>query len=147
MSSRKLNRRLLIVAYESCGPEELSCRARERADPDTTIQFVAPVRLARAWERDEGDARRSAVEKLGEVVASLRREGLTAAARVGSADPVAAIDEALADFPADEILMFTGPDQDSWWLHKTMLERAHERFRLQIVQVVINPPRRLAEVA
>jgi hypothetical protein len=140
-------RRLLIVADESCGLRELRRGARERADDHTAIRLVVPVKMLRVWFRDEGEARSSARDRLDEVLDGLRRDGVTATGHLGGVDPVTAIAEALADFPADEILIFTGPDEESWWLHKETLERAHARFQLPIAQVVLNPPRDLAAVA
>jgi hypothetical protein len=147
VSRGKRTHRLLIVADESCGARELCRGAAERADAHTTIRLVAPVRLSRGWPTDDDDSCRSAREKLGETLARLRRYGVTADARLGSGEPVAAIEDALVDFAADEILFFTGPDRDSWWLHKEALERVYARFHLPTAHVVLNPPRELSGAA
>ena len=143
MNSRTPVHRLLIVFEADCGAEELCRGARERADVHTSIRFVAPVKVARSWSAEEINARRSARAKLDEALECLRQQGVTATAHLGSADPVAAIGDALADFPADEVLIFTGPDPESWWLHKEVVERAHVRFRLPTAQVVLKPRREL----
>lgn len=128
--------------YASCAAVLVSGRTRVRRSDS-----LCPSRCRERGLSDAAEARSCAREKLDETLGCLRRHGVTAAGRLGSADPVAAIAEALADFPADEILIFTGPDEDSWWLHKETLERAHARFQPPIAQVVLNPPRALAEVA
>jgi hypothetical protein len=105
----KCTRRLLIFADGSCGLPELRRGAHERSNDHTAIRLVVPLKMSREWFRDEGEARRSAREELDEILDGLRRDGVTATGQVGSADPEAAIEEALADFPADEIMIFTGP--------------------------------------
>ena len=44
------------------------------------------------------------------------------------ADPLAAIEDALATFPADEILLVTNPEDRQNWLGEGVVSDARERF-------------------
>jgi hypothetical protein len=61
------------------------------------------------------------VERLGE-------EGVDAAGDTGEADPLLAIQDALATFEADEIVLFTHAGGDVNWMEEGMVEDAEERF-------------------
>lgn len=73
-------------------------------------------------------------ESLAEIRASpaVRGEGL-----VGDADPILAIDDALYDFPADEILIVTHPEGRARWMEDDLFERASQRFRQPIRHFVV----------
>src|SRR5665213_3534996 len=58
-------------------------------------------------------------------------------AEVGDADPVRAIEDALREFPADEVLVVTRPDEDASWLESGSGEIAQNRFRLPVRHVTV----------
>jgi nucleotide-binding universal stress UspA family protein len=89
---------LLIVALDSAVPDDV---------PDAEVLVVAPALNSwlRRWTSDEDDARRRAEERVAAFVDSLARRGIHAESRIGDADPVQAIADALATFPADEIVI------------------------------------------
>ena len=63
---------------------------------------------------------------------------MAARGAVGDSNPVQAIEDALAEFPADEIVISTHPPERSNWLEKKTVERARERFDLPITHVVVD---------
>jgi hypothetical protein len=58
-------------------------------------------------------------------------------ARVGDADPLKAIEDALRTFPADELIVVTLGDQDAGWLEKGSGEKALDRFALPVTHLVV----------
>jgi hypothetical protein len=58
-------------------------------------------------------------------------------ARVGDSDPVKAIEDALREFPADEVLVVTRPDDDASWLEEGSGETAQTRFRVPVSLLTI----------
>ena len=89
---------VLIVALEAALPAEVS---------EAEVLVVAPAlnsRLRR-WLSDEDEARRRAEQLAGAFVDLLARGGVHAEGRVGDADPLLAIADALPTFPADEIVI------------------------------------------
>ena len=67
-----------------------------------------------------------------------RRSGLRARGQVGDSEPLVAIEDALAEFPADEIVISTHPPQRSRWLEHGVVERAREEVDLPVTHVVVD---------
>ena len=80
----------------------------------------------------------AAEERLAESVDALRAVGIGAAGAVGDSDPVQAIEDALVEFEATEIVISTHPPERSNWLEKRVVERATERFEIPIAHVVVD---------
>jgi hypothetical protein len=115
---------LIIVALDTASPTEV---------PDAQILVVVPAlnsRLRR-WLSDEDAARRRAGERAAAFVDRLEQMGLHAEGRVGDADPLLAIADALATFPADEIVVAAQSEQ-SGRLADELVARARDRFGLPI---------------
>ena len=100
--------------------------------PRGRLLVVAPAvnsRLRR-WASDEDRARRGAAERLSVHLAQLERRGLHAEGRVGDADSLLAIGDALATFPADEIVIAGAvPDVEK------LIARARKRFQVPTTRV------------
>jgi len=113
---------LLIVALDTAIPAAL---------PDAEILVVVPALNSRLrhWLSDEDAARRRAAERAAEIVDRLERTGAHAEGRVGDADPLLAIADALPTFPADEILIAARPEW-STPLADELVTRARNRFGL-----------------
>jgi hypothetical protein len=58
-------------------------------------------------------------------------------AQVGDSDPVKAIEDALREFPADQVLIITRPDDDAPWLEEGSGETAQTWFRLPVSVVTL----------
>ena len=96
---------------------------------------VAPAlnsRLRR-WVSDEDAARRRAEERLGTLVDRLRPITGHVEGRVGDADPLLAIGDALATFPADEIVVAAGAEYSTGRALE-LVARARERFALPVLR-------------
>jgi hypothetical protein len=55
---------------------------------------------------------------------------------VGDPDPLIAVADALAVFPADEIIVSTHPPGRSNWLEKDLIERLQDRHRQPVTHLV-----------
>jgi nucleotide-binding universal stress UspA family protein len=97
--------------------------------PDADVLVVAPALNSRLrhWMSDEDDARRRAEDRVAAFVERLERSGIHAQGRVGDADPLLAIADALSTFPADEIVIAAG---DTNGLVDKLAARARKRFAL-----------------
>jgi nucleotide-binding universal stress UspA family protein len=114
---------VLIIALEAVMPAGVS---------EAEVLVVAPAlnsRLRR-WVSDEDDARRRAEKLAGTFVDLLERSGVHAKGRIGDADPLLAITDALPIFPADEIVIAGRPER-SRGLDK-LVSRVRDRFALPI---------------
>lgn len=149
--------RLLVVANETAGAGALAA-AIAGFDPATTeVLVVAPALTGRLrfWADDDWAARSFARERLHACLDTLAVRGHDANGQVGDADPLLAIEDALAVFPADEILLVTHPPGASNWLERRLVERTIERFGRTVAHLVVEPvapagrrpPARLVPVA
>jgi hypothetical protein len=109
---------LLILALDNSLPAQV---------PDADVLVVAPAlnsRLRR-WLSDEDGARRRAQDRAAALVDRLEQRGVHAEGRVGDADPLLAIADALPTFAADEIVIAGRPESST-----RLVSRAHDRFAL-----------------
>jgi hypothetical protein len=113
---------LLIVALDAAIPAQA---------PDAEILVVVPALNSRLrhWLSDEDAARRRAEERAAAIVDRLEQSGVHAEGRVGDADPLLAIADALPTFPADEIVIAVKPER-STRLADELVKRARDRFGL-----------------
>jgi hypothetical protein len=101
--------RVLVVANETCAGRALIEELRGRVGPRSDVLVVAPAlnsRLRHMFADTDG-AYAAAEERLAESVEALRAVGIPAAGAVGDSDPVQAIEDALAEFEATEIVIST----------------------------------------
>jgi GABA permease len=131
--------RILVIANRTCPCPILADEvARRAADGPIDVLVVAPALNSRLrhWVSDVDGAVARARERLDLAVAELRARGISARAEVGDANPVLAIDDALAIFPAEEIVLVTFPPGESNWLERGLVEKARARFDLPITHLV-----------
>jgi hypothetical protein len=78
------------------------------------VLVLAPARIGflDRWASDLERARREAQQNLVITVASLAKAGLAAEARVGDEDLVQAVEDALGEFAATDVVLVTGGDAE-----------------------------------
>ena len=121
--------RLLIVAGQSAsGPEELPLAVRELIRAADEILVVTPELPTRfEWlVSATDDAREQADERLQAVLGHLEDLGAEARGTVGADDPLLAFEDALADFPADQILIALRPSDRAAWQERGLLHEVQE---------------------
>lgn len=79
---------------------------------------------------------RAAHERVAAAVGELHSRGVNARGEVGDAEPLHAIEDALVNFDAEEILLSTHPPGRSHWLEKGLVEQARERFEAPVTHLV-----------
>ncbi len=114
--------KVLIVVLDPVIPEEV---------PDGEVLVVAPALNSRLrhWLSDDDAARRLAEERVAAFVELLEQGGVHAEGRVGDADPLQAIADALRTFAADEIVIAAWPER-STRLADELAARVRDRFAL-----------------
>ena len=119
-------RHVLVVALDPAVPDRLA---------DADVLVVAPARNTwlRHWVSDEDSARRRAEGCAAWLVARLRRTAAHVEGRIGDADPLLAIADALATFPADEIVLAAGAEYSTGRALE-LVARARERFALPVLR-------------
>ena len=69
---------------------------------------------------------------------AVEEAGLKARGEVGDSDPNVAIEDALRQFPADEIIISTHPPERSRWLEHGVVQRARDEIDLPVTHVVVD---------
>jgi len=87
------------------------------------------------WVSDPDDAIAEATSAETETVGALEREGVKAEGEVGESDPAQAIDDALATFAADRIVIFSHPEGDRDYREDESLKN---RWPIPITHAVIS---------
>jgi GABA permease len=132
-------RRVLVVANETIGSEELLSAISTRALLDKTSFLVVCPALnsaLKAWTSDEDGARAAAQERLDEMLSRLGSVGIDARGTVGDSDPLVAIEDAVRTFQPDEIVISTHPPGSSKWHEQGVVESARARFDVPVDNVV-----------
>lgn len=134
-------KRVLVVADVGCEGSEACPLILSRLDRDANpeVLVVAPTIASplRHLFDDEARERASARLRLHEVVALLRHEGVNAQGMIGSDLPLEAIQDALAVFPATEIVVIAPPEDASAWSERNLVERARSTFARPVTQVAL----------
>ena len=127
--------RLLVIAPEHVAPEQLADVVDEDLH-DAEIRVVTPAlndsRLA-FWVSDPDEAIAKAESAEEETVGRLRAEGIDAAGKTGESDPMVALEDALATFPADRIVIFRHPAGEEAYLEDDVIDAAREHVGIPVV--------------
>jgi hypothetical protein len=130
--------RILALASEPISADALRSALGEDAG-DAEVLVVAPALMSRRRfilsDPDPAIARAEEVQE--ETVERLSEEGIDAAGDTGEADPLLALEDALATFEADEIVLFTHAQGKRNWLEEGVVEQAEARFRQPVRHLVI----------
>ena len=107
------SRRVLIVSTVELGGDAVE---RLVGDDAITKVVVPQVRQSRLqWLANDEDRAHEVAQRASERMAA-ESPGMTVAAEAGDSDPLLAIEDALADFAADELVVVTRSDEDAGWL-------------------------------
>jgi hypothetical protein len=107
------SRVLVLIADEICG----RCLARELTDrgegaAGTVVIMIAPALVhsaTAAWTDDIDASIAEAERKVDASVALLRRQGYATVGKVGDSNPIRAIEDGLAEFAPDSVIVATHP--------------------------------------
>jgi nucleotide-binding universal stress UspA family protein len=89
------------------------------------------------WVSDSDEAIAEAEEAQTETVERLEEDGVDAAGETGESEPAVAIQDALATFAADRIVVFSHPDGDRDYREDEGLADAEQRFGVPVVHALI----------
>jgi hypothetical protein len=133
--------RILVVANETVGGEALREQIERRGEGQRSRVLVVSPALnspLRHWASDEDPARAQARKRLDASLERLRQSGIEADGKVGDAEPLQAIEDAVRTFGPDEIIISTHPEGRSHWLERGVVSGARERFAVPITHVVVD---------
>jgi GABA permease len=142
----------LVVANQTLGGAQLMDEVRRRAAAGPSSFYVvvpntrsvdaarasgaalAPATVTVSAEEDHR-ATLISESRLHQALTQLRAEGLDARGDLGDAEPLTAIEDALAVEQFDEIIISTLPSGISHWLGMDLPSRAERKFKLPVTTV------------
>jgi len=135
------SRRILVIANETVGGDELRTLLERKAEGVAEEMLLVCPALnsrVRTWTSDEDPARAEAQSRLDASLARLGEAGVSVRGEIGDGDPLQALEDALREFPADEIVVSTHPPGRSHWLEQGVVEQARHRYDVPITHVVVD---------
>jgi hypothetical protein len=132
-------RRVLVIANQTATSWPLInelCAQAKRGPAQFHLVVPALNSHLRHWLSDTDDAVLAAHRRGEDALARLKSHGLPISMEVGDSVPLLAIGDALAQFPADEIVISTLPPARSHWLEHDLVELARGRFDVSVRHLI-----------
>ncbi len=130
-----------MLTSEPISAAQLSAGLPGDLDPsDVELMIVAPALQSSAlrfWLSDADDAIERARRTEEETVQRLSEQGVQAEGDTGESDPEQAIQDALESFPADQILVFTHPEDEQHYREDIDVAALEQRFGLPVKQAML----------
>jgi hypothetical protein len=128
--------RVLLVVDDACTTSDLQSLAGAQGESGTSVFVVAPAVSSRvARLTGDEDAYAHAQEQVDGTVRALTELGYEARGHVGSHDPLQATDEALREFPADEIVFVLHGGDEAKWLEQGIVEIGRRRYSVPVSEL------------
>lgn len=133
-------RKILALVSEPISAEVLKNAVGGEEAEQAEVLVVAPAlndSKVRFWASDPDGSIERAEEVAEESVERMNEEGLDAAGDTGESDPLLALQDALATFEADEIVLCTRPGGELNWLEEGVVEEVRARFERPVRHIEI----------
>jgi hypothetical protein len=144
-------KRILIIASEAVAdrPGGVPEAVRTQVLAAEEVRVVGPTLTSRlqSWTSDIDTAASSADDRVRAIVESIQTTGQRASrGSVGDEDPLQAIADALAVFPADALILAVHTPATQNRRERRLGERAGARFKLPVTEMLIDDEGRVVAV-
>jgi hypothetical protein len=133
--------KLLVITSEPISAQQLRGALPDGVDAeDAEVMVVAPAlheSALRFWVSDADKAIAEADEVRRETVAKLGDEGIAAHGDMGESDPMMAIQDSLATFDADRIVLFTHGNSGQEYREDLDPAEIEQRFGLPVDRATV----------
>lgn len=127
---------LIVAAQEVEAPDDVgrivhAARLDNGAGGESEVRVLVPARIGflDRWTSDVEGARHRAQQRLVATVAALAKAGVAAEARVGDEDVVQAIEDQLQSYPATDVVLVSGGEDDADDAAGELRSRLQAEFR------------------
>ena len=136
-------KRLLIIANDLIGerpaevPEDVKRQIREADE----VQVVAPILTStmQSWVSDIDGAALEADQRMQALVDGIHASGQVATrGEVGDENELHAVDDALADFPADALIVAVHAPAVANWHEQGFSDQVRARFDLPVTEILLD---------
>jgi len=130
--------KLLVLATDPVDAEDV-----RKALPDDDLDRAEVLVVSPAvnespvafWVSDSDEAIADAESAAEQTAAQLRERGAQARATAGDSEPLVALEDALATYPADRVLVFVRADDRARYREEDVLGEAEQRFGVPVTEV------------
>ena len=137
-----MSKKILALVSEPVSADALRSAVGEEDAKNAEVLVVAPALNTRTrFILADPDPAIDRAESIQEETAERLTEGgvdAAPAAAAGEEDPLLALQDALATYDADEVVLFTHASGDQNWLEDGLVDKAKQRFDAPVRHVVID---------
>ena len=132
---------LLVLADEPVDAARVRAALPDEADlDDARVLVVAPARNQSTlafWMSDSDEAIADARSTADRTAADLGEGGARARATTGDSEPLVALQDALATFQADRVVVFVRGDDAARYRENDVVGEAERRFGVPVTEVTV----------
>jgi hypothetical protein len=144
-------KRVLIIANEAVAdrPAGVPEVVRRQVLEAEEVRVIAPTLTTRlqSWASDIDAAASAADKRMHAIVGSIDASGQPATrGLVGDEDPVQAVADALAEFPADALILAVHAPDAANWRERRFADKVRERFNLPVTEMLLDREGRVVSV-
>jgi hypothetical protein len=144
-------KRVLIIANEAVAdrPAGVPDVVRRQVLEADEVRVVAPMLTGRlqSWVSDIDAAALAADQRMQAIVGSIGAAGQAAArGQIGDEDPLQAVADALAVFPADALILAVHAPDAANWRERRFGEKVRARFDLPVTEMLLDRDGRVLSV-
>jgi hypothetical protein len=136
-----MSRRLIAIVTDTLeGDQPIEELTRGSNGDGVQVRLIAPAVEANVFRHTMGDIdepKREAEERLKVSLAALRDSGIEVSGGIGDPDPVQAVEDALLEEPADEVLIFEHAEGQARWYEDGLFEKAQENIEPPLRMIVV----------
>ncbi|MCW2966645.1 MAG: hypothetical protein JWM71_417 [Solirubrobacteraceae bacterium] len=128
---------LLVLAPEPVDADTVRSALDGEDIDGAKILYVSPAlneSPVAFWVSDSDEAIGEADERAEQTERALKSDGLQATGITGESEPLVALQDALATFQADRILVFVRPDDEQRYREDDVLGEAQRRFGVPVTE-------------
>ena len=129
---------ILVLAPEKVDADAVRTALPGEDIDESRILFVSPALQEsgiKFWTSDADEAIAEAEGKAEASEAALRAEGVQATGVTGESEPLLALQDALATFQADRILVFVHDDDEQRYREDDIVGEAERRFGVPVTEI------------
>jgi hypothetical protein len=141
-----MSQRILIVANAVItNPEELPADLHRQAHEPHEVYVIAPIHTTRlqSWCSDTDDAYRKASRRLHDISSDIGSFRDAPRTLIGDEDPLTAVDDALAEFPADACVVVNRLPEQQTHRERDVAQRIRDRHGLPTTTLLVDSDGRL----
>jgi hypothetical protein len=130
--------KLLVLATEPVGADHVRTALGEEDLADAQVLVVSPAvneSPVAFWMSDSDEAIQDAESAAAQTAQALSAEGARTRATAGESEPLLALQDALATYPADRVLVFVRDDDAARYREDDVVGEAQRRFGVPVTEV------------